>query len=270
MELGIMLPLAKPFAASEPERIGQALSLGYSDLWLQERPLGGGPPGHRDHGTGHDPLLFAAHLARKYGPRGARVGLAILRLDYRHPYVAARAVASAQSLGDGQPLLLGLGRETGNLEKKIRRAAQTYLTIRSLLLADQTRDAFLLPPGFTPPAMYLASGKLDLWQAINYQAEGWLTTHFDPREIQAIGAPLRERVPGLEVVVQVFFRLDTSDENALRPVQRSALLIGKNPLRGLVNLWREVGVRRVIYFPPETPSEEQLRLFASVVLEGER
>jgi alkanesulfonate monooxygenase SsuD/methylene tetrahydromethanopterin reductase-like flavin-dependent oxidoreductase (luciferase family) len=264
MKVGVMLPLGRPFTENETERIELALSLGYTSLWLQEWPVGSGPPGQRDHGSGHDPLLFALHLASRYGSRGTQIGTAVVRLDYRYPPVTARAVVSTQALA-GHPLLLGLGMETGT-EAQIDLAAQAWLTIHMLLHAGQ-EDVFLLPPGFVPPLMYLASGKPELWSAIGYQADGWITTRFDPRQLEGIAQGIRPHVPDLDIIVQVFWRLDTVDASALRQVSRGAMQIGEHHLRALVRHWKSVGVNQVIYFAPETPSADQLRMFADAILE---
>jgi hypothetical protein len=268
MNLGIMLPLCTPFAQGEFERIRQVLHLGYTDLWLQDWPQGSGLPGRRDHGSGHDPLLYAAHLAREFGQAGAQVGFAVLRLDYRHPPVTARAVVSAQLFG-GQPLRLGLGTETATQED-VKRAAQDWLAIRSHLHADRQADVFLLPPDYEPPRMYLASGKSELWEEIGYQAEGWLTTRFDPRQARPIVEEIRRHVPDLEVVLQLFWQIDLEDADAFCPGARRSLIVGKNRVQQWATLWRELGVSRLIYFPPQTPDEEHLAIFADAVLGGAR
>lgn len=189
----------------------------------------------------------------------------MLRLDYRHPSVAARAIASAQIFG-GRPLLLGLGEPCSTAEER-NHAARTWLAIRSLLHTDPQQDTFLLPSGFSPPAMYMASGKPEVWEAIGYQAEGWLTTRFDPRSIQATAALLRANVPRLNIIVQVFWRLDIENSSVLSRDGDNALRIGKDRLKEMILLWRQAGVNEVIYYAPETPREGQLRLFADAVQE---
>ncbi len=267
MKVGLMLPLGRPWASDEADRIERALALGYSSLWLQEWPVGVGPPGSRDHGSGHDPLFYASHLYREYGARGAQVGLAVLRADYRHPYITARAVASAQTFGGGYPLLLGLGMET-NTPEAAEQLAQTWQVVRSCLYAEQP-DAFLLPAGFAPPRMFLASGKLDLWSATNYLADGWLTTRFDPRQIASIADPIRQRVPHLDIIVQVFWRIDLAERDALYRGRGDVLQIGERRVRELVRLWREAGVSGIISYAPETPGEDQLKLVADIIQQEE-
>jgi alkanesulfonate monooxygenase SsuD/methylene tetrahydromethanopterin reductase-like flavin-dependent oxidoreductase (luciferase family) len=261
MKVGLLLPLGKPYASDEVDRIEQALALGYSNLWLQEWPEGCGPPGHVDHGTGHDPLHYGSYLARLYS--GIQIGLAVLRADYRHPSVAARAVVSAQMLGSGHPFLLGMGMET-DTQTGLTQLAQTWQTVYSCLHGEQP-DAFLLPPDFSPPRMFLASGKQELWEQIHYQADGWLTTRFDPRQIAAIAGPLRQSAPHLEIIIQLFSQIDHQDSNTLCQGQRGAIEIGKNRLLELVHCWKEVGVSQVIYAPAETPSVDQLRIVAEAV-----
>ncbi len=265
MKIGIMLPLAKPFAREEASQIEQALRLGFTTLWLQEWPIGSGPPGHQDHGTGHDPLHFASHLARLYSERGAQVGLAILRADYRLPYTTARAVVSAQVFGGGDPFLLGLGMETSTAEAASQ-LTQTWQVVYSCLHGQQP-GTFLLPPGFSPPRMFLASGKLDLWQATDYLADGWLTTRFDPRQISAIAEPLRQHIPSLEIIVQIFWRIDLQEHDALWRGYGNVLQIGKNRVREMARLWKQAGVQGIIYYPPETPNADQLRLVADIMQE---
>jgi hypothetical protein len=259
MNLGIMLPLARPFAEEEASQIEQALRLGFTTLWLQEWPVGSGPPGQRDHGSGHDLLLYASHLAREYGAHGAQIGLAVVRAEYRSPSVTARAVVSAQVLGGGHPLLLGLGADPREMQTLV----QAWQVIHSCLHAES--DAFLLPRHFTPPRMFLASGKTDLWSATGYQARGLLTTRIDPRHIAAIAEPLRQHVPHLEIIVQVFWRIDLEESEALYRGPRDVLQIGRTRVRELARLWKEAGVTGIIYYPPETPSAEQLQLVAEAI-----
>jgi hypothetical protein len=265
MKVGLMLPLGRPFAADEAEWIERALTLGYSSLWLQEWPVGVGPPGSRDHGSGHDLLFYASHLSREYGARGAQVGLAVLRADYRHPYITARAVVSAQTFGGGSPFLLGLGMETKTSEAA-EQLAQTWQVVRTCLYGEQP-DFFLLPDRFAPPRMYLASGKPELWSATNYLADGWLTTRFDPRQIAAIAEPIRERVPHLDIIVQVYWRIDLAERDTLCRGRGDVLQIGEQRVRELVRRWREAGVSGIISYAPETPREDQLKLVADIMQE---
>lgn len=267
MQLGITLPLSPPFAADEDARIKQALSLGYTYLWLQEWPQGSGVPGQWDHGSGHDPLLHATYLAQRYGPDGAHIGFAILRLDYRYPPVAARAIVSAQIFG-GQPLRLGMGMKVeDDCPKDVKQAASAWLTIRSFLHQSPGMDAFILPPGFTPPRMYLSVGNESLWSAIHYQAEGWLTTRYDPREVGPIAQRIRSHIPRLEIVLQVFWTIDTQEPHTLRRNHFNTVQIGEQRIREFVRFWREIGVTQVIYYPPVTPSMDQLKVFAVAVAE---
>lgn len=263
MKVGLMLPLGKPYAPDEANRIGEALALGYTSLWLQEWPQGCGPTGHVDHGSGHDPLHYGSYLARTFRTHGTQIGLAILRADYRQASVAARAIVSAQILGGGSPLLLGMGMETTTPES-ITQLAHTWLTVYSCLHGEQP-DAFLLPPDFSPPRMFLASGKQELWNQTRYLADGWLTTRFDPRQIEACASPIHQHAPHIEIIVQIFWRIDLEDSNALYQGRRGALQIGKNRVLELVRLWREVGVSQVIYVPPETPSFDQLQVVADAI-----
>jgi alkanesulfonate monooxygenase SsuD/methylene tetrahydromethanopterin reductase-like flavin-dependent oxidoreductase (luciferase family) len=261
MKVGLLLPLGKPYASDEANRIEQALALGYSSLWLQEWPEGCGPRGHVDHGSGHDPLHYGSYLARLYS--GIQIGLAVLRADYRHPSVTARAVVSAQMLGSGHPFLLGMGMETDTPDM-LTQLAQTWQTVYSCLHGEQP-DAFLLPPDFSPPRMFLASGKQELWEQTHYQADGWLTTRFDPRQIAAIADPIRQSAPHIEIIIQLFSRIDQDVCDTLRQGQRGAIEIGKNRLQEFVRHWKEVGVSQVIYAPAETPSVNQLRIVAEAV-----
>jgi hypothetical protein len=263
MKVGLMLPLGKPYTADEANRIQEALSLGYTSLWLQEWPVGSGPIGHIDHGSGHDPLHYGSYLAREYSSQGTQIGLAILRADYRHPSVAARAIVSAQTFGGESPFLLGMGMET-TTPPAITQLAQTWLTVYSCLHGEQP-DAFLLPPDFSPPRMFLASGKQEVWSETHYLADGWLTTRFDPRQISAVADPIRQYTPDIEIIVQVFWRIDLEDGDALYQGQRGALQIGKNRVLELARLWRDVGVGQVIYVPPETPSSDQLQIVADAI-----
>jgi hypothetical protein len=270
MQLGITLPLSPPYADGEDMRIKEALSLGYSSLWLQEWPQGSGLPGQLDHGSGHDPLLHAAYLAQRYRHLGAHIGFAVLRLDYRYPPVAARAVVSAQVFG-GQAFHLGMGMKVeDNALEDVKRAASAWSTIRAYLYQPAGADAFVLPPGFTPPRMYLSVRSEALWSGINYSAEGWLTTRYDPREIGPIAHRLRSHAPGLELVLQVFWHIDTRDPYALGRNRCNMVSIGEQRVRQFVRLWREIGVSQVIYYPPVTPDADQLKVLAAAVAEEGR
>lgn len=264
MRYGAVLPLARPYAAEEPDKIEQALALGYSAFWLQEWPVGSGPSESLDHGSGHDPVVYASHLARQYGSRGVSIGLAVLRADYRQPYVAARALVSAQHLGGGYPLLVGLGMETATPEA-FDRLVQTWHILYACL-HEQRSDVFLLPSTYVPPKMYLASGKFDLWEATEFKADGLLTTRIDPRQIAPISNPLRERIPHLEIIVQIFWRIDVADRALCREVG-GVLQIGKDRVRELAHLWKEAGVTGCISYFAETPSEAQLSIVAEALKE---
>ncbi len=263
MKLGVMLPLLGPFAQDEKTRIDQALTLGYSTLWLQEWPVGSGPEGHIDHGTGYDPLLYALHLGNVCGSHLDTIGFAVLRLDYRPAAVTARAIVSADALGR-KPLLLGLGAKTDTTER-VEAAAATWRSIRSYLYSKSEPDAFVLPPNFSPPPMYSASSNPLFWEAINYKAEGWLTNRIIPQQIQEKADLLRPHVSHLSIILQIFCYLDLHDDNRLEMGQGMPLHIGRSRLRELVHHWSAVGVERLIYVPSQTATLDQLRAFAEIV-----
>jgi alkanesulfonate monooxygenase SsuD/methylene tetrahydromethanopterin reductase-like flavin-dependent oxidoreductase (luciferase family) len=262
VELGLMLPLAPPYSPREEGLLAAAPGLGFSTFWLQEWPVGVGIPGTVDHGSGHDPLIYGAHLAQRFGPRLDAIGLAALRLDYRPPSVVARAAVSAQVLG-GSRLRLGLGCRTSRPET-VAQAAEAWQQIRHFL-RDGPSDEFVVPAGFEPPPMYLASGNLDLWGAIAYEAEGLLSGQRDPRKLASLATQLRSERPGLEVALHAFFRIDPDDPRALRLTERNGLVVGRDRLAQFVEHWREIDVTRLIYAPTETPSERQLELMAECV-----
>ena len=151
--------------------------------------------------------------------------------------------------------------------ESITQLAHTWLTVHSCLHGEQP-DAFLLPGDFSPPHMFLASGKQELWNQTRSLADGWLTTRFDPRQISTIADPIRLHAPHIEIIVQIFWGIDMEDSNALYQGQRGALQVGKNRVLELVRLWREVGVSQVIYVAPETPNSDQLQVVADAI--GER
>jgi hypothetical protein len=267
MKLGLMLPLGRAFAADEPKRIEQALTFNYTSLWVQEWPVGVAfQGGYRDHGTGYDPFVYGMHLGHQYGSRLDSVGFAVIRSDYRPPSVTARAVVSAQKLG-GCSLHLGLGART-NSPEAIVHAADRWNATRAFLHAMNGSDAFALPPHFSAPSMYQPSGNLTLWQAISYQAEGWLTNRLLPQEIEELAIPLRQHIPHLEITLQLFCLLDTQNHTRLEMTPGHPLSLGKDRLRDLLGCWRALGINRIIYSPARTPTIDQLRMMSDMVGEG--
>ncbi len=262
MQVDLMLPLGGPFSPDEPERIAQALTVGYDTLWMQEWPQGSGVPGHIDHGTGYDPLLYALHLSRTYESALSHVGFAVLRIDYRAAAVTARAIVTVAGLG-GRPLLLGLGAKNDTDEKR-QATATAWRTIRSFLYQGTSSDTFALPPGFTPPRMYQVSSHPLLWEAIDYEAEGWLTNLLIPRQIEERASVLRQHAPRLEVALQIFCYLDLHNDQRLEMGERKPLHIGRTRLRELAAHWQSVGVTRLIYVPAQTPTVGQLQAFVEI------
>lgn len=263
MQLGLLLPLARPYATDEHSRIAEAIDLGFSSLWLEEWPVGVGEAERRDHGTGHDPLVYGTVLGRQFRGQIGQMGFAALRLDYRPPQVTARAIVSAQCLG-GCPLAIGLGSRTTTPEA-VRRAAADWLCIRACLEGHGESGNFLLPSDFRAPPMLLTSRSPDLWSAIGYQADGFMTYQIDPRKTETTIALVRERRPQAAIALVLFARIALSDPDTLYLDEQAAFVIGQRRLTELSRLWADNGFTQIIYRPAETPSREQLELVATCV-----
>jgi hypothetical protein len=268
MDLGVLLPLGPPFSAANERLIESALDLGYSTLWLQDWPVGVGKPGAVDHGTGHDPLVYASHIGSKYRNNSSlrSIGFAALRLDYRTPAVTARAISSVNAFSRKE-LLLGMGAGTYD-SQVVDKAAQDWLRIRAYLVDQAHPEYFFLPPGFIKPRMYLASSHLLLWRAVDFRAEGWLTYRVDPRRIEPVAKILRQHIPNLAIVLCLFWQADCRDPNRMGTGERNALELGRNRIRQFARFWRQIGVTGLIYSPPITPSLDQLVLLRDAIVES--
>ncbi len=263
MQLGLLLPLARPYAADESSRIGEAIQVGFSSLWLEEWPVGVGEEVRRDHGTGHDPLVYSAYLGQQFRGQIDHVGFAALRLDYRPPQVTARAIVSAQWLG-GSPLAVGLGCRTTTPEA-VQSAAADWLRIRACLEGRGESGTFLLPSGFVAPPMLLTTRSPDLWEAIEYQADGFMTYQIDPRKTAPTVELVRGRRPQATIALVLFARVAIGEPDVLYLDDRAVFVIGQRRLAELGRLWADNGFTQIIYRPAETPSREQLELLAACV-----
>lgn len=266
MKLGIMLPVYRAYSQGEFEKIDAILAAGFSTLWLREWPSGIGVPGQRDHGSGHDPLIHAVQLAPRLTRTPEAIGFAALRLDYRLPMITARALVTCQYFS-GVPLLAGLGAGTSS-ESSVESASKDWAAIRSFLNTSPEEDTFILPPNFQPPKMYMASNNPELWKRIEYNAEGWLTYRIDPRRLMQLATQIREYTPDVEIAIALWWNLDVGDKDALQWVENNALKVGERRLRQFVREWKRIGVTHLIYQPPRTPSDEQLRAMVDAVMES--
>jgi hypothetical protein len=263
MDLGLLLPVARPFAGDERDRIATAVGMGFSSLWLEEWPVGIGTAERRDHGTGHDPLVYSAHLGQQFRVSLDHIGFAALRLDYRPPQVTARALVSARWLG-GCPLVAGIGCRTTSPET-VRAAADDWIAIRACLAGHGESGSFLLPEDFEAPPMLLASRSPDLWAAIDYQAEGFMTTQVDPRKTRETIARVCDRRPQAIILLTLFAQVAVDDPGVFRMNERGALVVGERRLREFVRLLGDTGFTQLVYRPEATPTPEQLELVATCV-----
>lgn len=266
MKLGIMLPIYRAYAAGEFEKIDTLLMSGFSTLWLREWPSGIGVQGQRDHGSGHDPLIHATQLLPRLVRTPEAIGFAALRLDYRSPVVMARTLVTCQYFS-GVPLLAGLGAGTSS-EDALESASKDWMMIRSLLRTPPEEDTFILPPNFQCPKMYLASNNPELWKRIEYNADGWLTYRIDPRRLIQLATQIREHTPTAKIAIALWWHLDSEDKNAFQWVENNAMRVGERRLRQFVREWKSIGIDYLIYQPPKTPSDDQLRGVVSAVMEG--
>jgi hypothetical protein len=262
MRLGLMLPVLKPYSDRELSYIDFAVGLGFESLWLQEWPIGIGPPGQKDQGSGHDPVVYGTQLARRYCDRNVRVGFGALRFDYRAPSVLARSIVSSQIIS-GCRLTVGLGAKTSTPET-VDKAAKDWADIRRFLHAQPGNEDFSVPFGFEAPEMCLASSNLELWSAIGFECEGWLTGTRDPRKAAATYAEIQAGNRNVRAIANIFFSL-VEDESVLALSERNSMMIGARRLTELLVRWRDIGVSEVIMTMASSPGLSQLERIARAV-----
>ena len=261
MDVGLVLPFSgQPFEPAATVRA--AAATGVRDVWLRDWPRG--EPAHADHGTGHDPLMYACQLAEILPPTTGGIGFAVLRLDFREVAVLARSIASAVSFSR-RSLRLGFGMRRRPGPEGYAELAARWQRLRELLDQDAGRADFALPPGYTRPPFYLCSSARESWNAIDFAAEGWLAGEQHPREIAATRAWLANRAPDLRVVMQVQVVVDLHDPRSLRRTESGLVTCGTGRLRQLATAWRDSGVDHVIYRPPLGSGIDHLRAFIETV-----
>lgn len=180
----LLLPVGQqPFDPGELGRVRAVVEEGLAEgLWVRDLPSV--PIGDPDVGQGGDPFAHLAFLAGRGLDRGVgRLGTASIILGLRHPLVVARAVVGLQAQARC-PLVLGVGTggkpamndALGISGRSLRDFAALWRELREMLhRPGNGATAFVVPDGYHPPDMHLATTSLARWEAIGGHAEGWQT-----------------------------------------------------------------------------------------------
>lgn len=207
--LDVLLPVGpRPFDPAEPDLVRTAVAEGLvQGLWVRDLPCV--PAGDPDVGQGGDPFADLALLVGSGVDRGvATLGTASLILGLRHPLVVARAVIGLQSrtacrvvLGVGTGGKPAMNEALGVADRSMHDFAVRWRQLRDVLHGHGAGAAtvVVVPEGYVPPEMHLATSDLRRWEAIQGAAEGWQTFLSSPEhylrtreEVLAVrGAPLR-------------------------------------------------------------------------------
>lgn len=257
--LDLLLPVgARPFDPAEPALVRQAVDEGLTEgLWIRDLPCV--PTGDPDVGQGGDPFADLAYLTGVGLDRKvATLGTASMILGVRHPLIVARAVAGVMArtrcrvvLGvgtGGKPAMneaLGIaGRTMTEFAEQWRRLRQA---VRGAGDPDRTRDTVLvIPDGYQPPAMHLATTDLRRWEAIEGDAEGWQTFFSTPEQYLAD----RDRVIAVTGrTPQVCVRTDVQiipGSGAAVVGERGRVTCTVGQLVGLLRTWRQLPVDHLL------------------------
>lgn len=253
-----MLPLGKPYSRTDLQLSSYALSIGYDSVWFQDWPVGVGDSETIDHGTGHDPLIYASHFPSLVSSRPKVIGLAALRLDFRTPAVTARSLVSVSAFTSSR-LIAGFGAGTYSSESLLD-ASRTWRQIREYLYGND--KYFIKPPGYVPPEMFLASSQPSFWREIDYNAEGWMTFKVDPRKIYPLARQLQEHASrDIKILVALYADIDTVTSGRLQIGERGQYVLGVKRLSQLAKHWKSAGVTHLVFMPSRTPTVEEIETF---------
>lgn len=211
MDYGIVLPHFTAFASEDPaHRIVTAAetaeALGYSTVWVADHvvfpsKIEGGYAFNPDDPF-LDPLIVLAALSLK--TTQVKLGTAVLILPYRHPLVAAKALATIDVLSGGRTVV-GVG--AGWLEKEFdalgvsikERGSRTDETI-DIFKAAWTQDVVnfngrhfqiaeikCLPhPVQTPrPPVLIGGMTKGALRRVARRGDGWIAMGSSPKDLQA-------------------------------------------------------------------------------------
>jgi probable F420-dependent oxidoreductase len=109
MRFGIVLPHFRPVAGASAIRdTAQAVErLGFDSVWVTDRAaLPPGSPRRQFGPAFFDPFVTLSYVAAK--TERVRLGATVFVLPFRHPVLAARAIASLDQLSDGR-VIVGAG-----------------------------------------------------------------------------------------------------------------------------------------------------------------
>lgn len=251
--IGLSVPLSRAvFSSREHALVEQAVAEGLVDsLWVRDLPVV--PRGDPDAGQGLDPFVHLADLAAR-GTLPPVAGTASVILGARHPLsLAQSAVSLAHLLGPGFVLGLGSGGKPavadalGLSRMQPRDLAGQWHQVRRALRGEVGEEVALpRPPGFVPPPMYLASDDVAKWDAIEGEAEGWMTFVADPAHVDATRQRITSSRPGpLAVLARVDLTVHT-DGHALTTGPRGRVGCGRDALPDLARRWSRLPVDDVV------------------------
>ena len=250
----MLTPLTnEPFGAAERQMIDELVRAGQvAAVWVRDLPAV--PDGDPDTGQGDDPFAALAHLLGR-GARPALLGTASVIVGSRHPLVIARAAVGAQHLSGGR-FVLGLGSggkpamaaAMGLTDRPKELLATDWSRIRAALRGDAGEGMrFLLPPGYVPPPMYLASANPASWEAIGGQAEGWLAFAADDDEMRSQHRRIQSLATGdVAVAVRLDVQLVEGRERSSPTFTRGRATCTRRQLASLLARWRESPIDHVM------------------------
>lgn len=254
--IDLLLPVgADPFDPLEQQRVRAAVEEGLTDgLWVRDLPCV--PTGDADTGQGGDPFAHLAYLAGAGLGRGVRtLGTASVILGVRHPLVVARAVVGLQALA-GCRVVLGVGSggkpamndALGISGRSLEAFADGWRALRdSLHRRGGGATQLVVPAGYRPPDMQLATTDVARWAAIGGDAEGWQTFLSTPERYLRDLAQIRAVRPGaLGVCVRADVTIDRAAGGAAEVGERGRVRCAPGALAALLRPWLDLPVDHLL------------------------
>lgn len=254
--LDLLLPVgADPFDPAEQRLVRAAVEEGLTDgLWVRDLPLV--PVGDPDTGQGGDPFAHLAYLTGAGLDRKVQtMGTASVILGARHPLVVARAVAGLQAMASC-PVVLGVGsggkpamnKALGIAGRSVDDFARGWRALREALRRPgDAATELVVPDGYRPPDVQLATTDLARWAAVEGDAEGWQTFLSSPqgylRDLAAISAV---RPGPLRVCVRADVRVDETVTGGPHVGERGRVTCRAGQLAPLLRTWLTLPVDHML------------------------
>lgn len=252
--LGMLVPLsAAAFSATDEKSVLNAAAERLMDaVWVRDLPCV--PDGDTDAGQGTDPFMYISRLAQN--APNMTFGTAVVIGGVRHPLVLARQAVSAQHYTSNR-FILGIG--TGGKPAMSHalgvdavspdQFVSSWTEVSAALNGNVSEGlTFSTPARYQPPPMWLATSKIDYWNRLENQIQGWMTGFVAPQPFRSLLERLqRTQEQNLEVAMRL--AVDVRDDNDAPNKPQSDggyMVLSKTHLTSIFSAYRNLPIDHLI------------------------